>query len=368
MKQQLAEFKDIVPMIHLFSGILKGTNILFDFGNSLKLLKYEGNSLEVMEPNTFSYSRHVTLMTFPKSFFDNKKTNEEKSLPAKQEKNLLKKLQANILGTHMLDFNLDEEFGIWLPSSYGKDLFLTIAGKYKDGVEKMDNLPIITIDPSLVEKRLKEVTRPDYYENVIVPFLENKSTKFKIPKEEQPWHNKFFQTKKDYVRRRITELPNELKHGDFLYVGCKEEVFLQGFVEMNNEYTNRKDNWYCGVSTKPILYFSNNYLEFISKHDAEMPKHEGEGSVNVANYRTYDIPEMGGKRFIFPQIGRNTDCKNGLFTGYPELITGNLDEALKHFAKTDFAEFSDVVERYAKNMSFIHPSLEYVKNGSRYFC
>ena len=368
MENSLIEFRDTVPMIELFSNIKRETNILFDFGDSVRLLKYEGGEFHALDPDVYSWNRYTNVLAFPESYF-NTLMDEEKTSPTPQKtiKPVEKKLQANILGTHMLNFDFDNEFKMYLPSSNAQDIFLTIALKYRNGdIEKTEKLPIITMQPDLVEKKLREITRPKYFEEVVAPFLTSKSTRFKIPTGYQPWY-KFLYSKKDYVQKRMEELPKEINVGDFLYVGCKEQVSLQGFVKRNDKLSDYKEKWNCGLSTKPFMYFSNNYLEFISKHDAEMPKFTGTGPVNVAQYRTYDIPELGGKHFVFPQIGRNFDCKNSLFTGHPDLITGNIDEAMAHFTKTDFAEFADVVEKYANNMSFIDPSLEHIKNGSPYF-
>lgn len=115
-----------------------------------------------------------------------------------------------------------------------------------------------------------------------------------------------------------------------------------------------------------MFYFSNNYLDFISRFDAQKPRFKGDGPCNVAEYRPYDIPSFGNKPFIFPQMGRYQDCKNAIFTGTPELITGNLRLALQHFQTTDFAEYAYIVHKYAENIHEIHPSSK-KKNGMFYY-
>jgi len=149
-----------------------------------------------------------------------------------------------------------------------------------------------------------------------------------------------------------------LEHGSFVYVGCKEEVYLLCVAKGEDKKPYMQGTYL--TSTKPIFYFSNNYLDFISRPDAEKPKFKGTKNdlCNAAIYRNYDIPGFNGEPFIFPQMGREQNCKNAIFIGEPELITGDLGEALIHFQTTDFAEFPDIVEEYASTSGFIHPSFE----------
>lgn len=63
-------------------------------------------------------------------------------------------------------------------------------------------------------------------------------------------------------------------------------------------------------------------------------------------------------------MGRSQDCKNFIFTGEPDLITGNLSEALSHFRTTDFKEFEDVVKNYANKVNEPTPN---AKPNGRFF-
>lgn len=204
-------------------------------------------------------------------------------------------------------------------------------------------------------KKLKEITRPKYFEQNVVPFLENRPTDFEMPKWiskdniltglakmikgssdlRKPNYKKFDSSVGNDWLFNVTK---DLEHGDFVYIGSKEEVYLLSFEKEDREVA------------KPF-WFSNNYLGAMNKFDMEKPLFKGNGYYDFTEYRTSNPPSFNKKPFIFTAMGRNQDRKNSVFTGEPDLITADLSEALSHFKKTDFKEFDDVVKNYANKLS-----------------
>ena len=161
----------------------------------------------------------------------------------------------------------------------------------------------------------------------------------------------------------LTKATKDLEHGDFVYVGSKEEVFLLGVAKENDGSLYMQGTY--TTSAKPMFYFSNNYLGHMSRTDMQRPMFKGDGPCNVAEYRTSDAPGFNGTPFIFTSMGRDQDCKNHIFTGEPDIITGNLEEALGHFRTTDFKEFEDVVKAYAHKIK--EPTPNAVPNGKFFY-
>jgi hypothetical protein len=320
------------------SELRKGDNVLVIHGEEkqkISLIKFESFSAEEEEWNVFRMGRGLTIPSF--GFGSDEKSDRRK------------KHKLNILGTHRIDFALDKEFGVFFPSSMQSDLFLTLARETGEGeVEKIEKNLTICTSPIMILKRLSDVLEPFFMKNVVHQFLDGAPTCFKIPGK------KFFSLSGRFTwQRKLYEFLEGLEHGDFVYVGSKREVYLLSVAKfgdkpyMQGTYT---------TSAKPILYISNNYLNFISKYDARKPKFKGEGSVNVAKYRTYDIPSFEGEPFIFPQVGRSQDCKNSILTGQPEVMTNDIVEALTHFRQTDFSELEGLVSKYYERRGIIHPS------------
>jgi len=354
MQNQLANSKAsqaLVPFNQQLSPIKEGQNILLCVGGVYSLMKYEYHKTETEGYHRHRYNRHGFINTALGDLLL-PKTSEERRKADERRRREWKRHKGNIYGTHRLDFSLDEEFNLFLPSSTSRDIFLTLARETSSGeiVPRDDVVEIISGD-NLITDKLQEITRPAYFEKVVLPLLEGRCTEFQAPR----WSKRLFRkVNKWTLLERFERETRDLEHGAFVYVGCKEEVYLLGIARHSNGEPYMQGTY--STSTKPIFYFSNNYLEFISRRDVKKPMFKGNGSCNVAVYRTYDIPGFEGGPFIFPQMGRKQDCKNTLFTGEPELITGNVDEALGHFASTDFAEFADVVRRYAEQIDVLHPS------------
>lgn len=344
--QDLVRYQQHVPAV-FSTGLDAGENILVREGNRYSLLKFEKYDVEIEPCDVHRYNRGTWFGT---SNLLLARTRADREAVLEQQRKEWKRLKGNVYGTHRLDFEFDSEFGIYLPSSSGRDLFLFLARETSDGAvfPREDELGFI-IGDEIVRKRLRNIVRPGYFETVIEPFLTARCTKFQMPRRKQWWRL----ISKDYFREYERTI-GKLDEGDFVYIGSKEEVYLLSVAKDDDGGAYCQGSYL--TSAKPLLYFSNNYLEFISKHDAEKPKFEGSGACNVARYRTFDVPGFDGKPFIFPQMGRKQNCKNTVFTGDPDVITGDIDQALEHFVRTDFSEFFDVVRRYAETSHIVHES------------
>ncbi len=349
------------PVKQIIEPLDKGQNVLIQFGDTVSLLKYEGAEIGSTDPLNVRANRHTNIMCIGNLLMprDNDPYTHRDS-----SKRITEKARVEILRTHRIDFDFDKEFGIYLPSAENHtDLYLTLANKFGDGhIEKtVDGVTIIADEGLLVEK-LKEISRPQYFEKNIIPFIENRNTDLEMPKWgtkgnivtglinrfrgngdlRKPSYGKFnMWVANDW----LTRATKDLEHGDFVYVGSKEEVYLLS-VAKNDDGSLYMQGTYT-TSTKPMLHFSNNYLGHMSKFDMQRPMFKGSGSCNVAEYRTSDAPGFNGVPFVFSSIGRKQNCKNSIFTGEPDIITGNLEEALGHFETTDFKEFGDIVKAYS---------------------
>ena len=368
----------LLPIKETVEPLQKGENILVEAGNQISLLKYEGAEVGSSDPLSVRMNRHTSVYCIGNILMPSENDPYTHKDPSKR---ITAKARVEILGTHRIDFNFDDEFGVYLPSADSHtDLYLTLANKFGDGrIEKVfDNVTVIA-DESLLVKRLQEITRPQYFEQNILPFLENRVTDLEMPKwitngnlltglvkmikgnsdSRKPNYGRF---NNSVAHDWLSNVAKDLEHGDFVYVGSKEEVYLlsvakddDGSLYMQGTYT---------TSAKPMFWFSNNYLGHMSKFDMQRPMFKGNGSCNVAQYRTSNPPGFEGQPFIFTAMGRSQNCKNSIFTGEPDLITGDLSEALTHFRTTDFKEFEDVVKNYANKVN--EPTPNAIPNG-RFF-
>ena len=135
--------------------VLKSREIIFDSDNKnyleqtqvlAKYIKEEvffnqqmpAEFVEALDEFECRHSRYVILGGFNPDFFLSKEEREKNTI---KRRSIEKKLQGNIYGTHMLEFNLDPEFGIHLPSSSGKDLMMNLATKFQDReIKKNENI------------------------------------------------------------------------------------------------------------------------------------------------------------------------------------------------------------------------------------
>jgi len=328
----------------IFWPIPKGGLILVDFGDRKFLIRFEKYHSYTREAGRSIINRYCSVPSWNHHLFDGRRIKEVTT--------------SCIYGTHRLDFKRDPEFGIFLPSSFDRDIFLETVYLLADGSRvTIPDLPDVVTNTAAIEKVFKNIIRPRYFAEVVSPFIEAKPTEFRIPCWKKNWLSEgihFLRVNMSTLHKKYEKATQGLQQGSFVYVGCKEEVYLLGVTREDNSKLYMQGTY--TTSTKPIFYFSNNYLDFISRYDAEKPKFKGGGSCNAAVYRTYDIPGFDGKPFIFPQMGRAQNCKNAIFTGEPEIITGDVKEALEHFETTDFVEYIDIVEKYADTVEFIHPA------------
>ena len=321
------------------SSLEKGKNIIIKTEGKVFLMKYQHFDMEIELYNQFRYNRFTRIVDILLN---------EQPRPAQE----WRRHKLNVFGTHCLEFEYDKEFAIFIPSSKNSDVFITVAKETMEGCVIPDAIVEVITNENLIFRAMNEIVRPNYFIKVIWPFIRGESTVLeppKIPKKKLFGKHPFVKAHERYSKAACS-----LDEGSFLYVGSKEEVYLLTVAKDNDGHPCMQGTY--TVSGKPLFYFSNNYLGFISRYDAEKPKFEGDGLCNVARYRTYDIAGFGGKPFIFPQMGRGQDCKNSLFTGYPEIITGKISEALEHFFTTDFSEYADIVWRYAELAGSVHLS------------
>jgi hypothetical protein len=341
----------LFPVKETVEPLQEGENILVEAGNQISLLKYESTRIGPQNPLLIRTNRHTSVYCIGNILMPNENNPYTHKDPSKR---IIAKARAEILGTHRMDFTLDNEFGIYLPSAEGHtDLYLTLANKFGDGriEEVFENITIIT-DESLLIRKLKEITRPEFFERNVVPFLEDQATDLEMPRwnternlltrlvkmikrnsnSRKPNYDKFTMS---VAHNWLSNVAKNLEHGDFVYVGSKEEVYLLGVAKDNNDSLYMQGTY--TTSTKPMLWFSNNYLGNTSRMD-------------VSYFGSKPV-QLGEKPFIFNAIGRSQNCKNAIFTGEPEIITGDLSEALTHFRTTDFKEFEDVVKDYADKVN-----------------
>jgi hypothetical protein len=348
-----------LPVKERLESLKPGENVLLDYGDAVKLLKYDGYEGQVLDGSKYRVGRQMYVeAVFDESVLDH--LQKGTPLPPKSEFTD-KRAVLNVFGTHMLNFDMDPEFGIYLPSSSGNDEYRELARKMMDGSIEVEEGSIgIFIGDTVIENKMKDVVRPGYFEDVIVPFLDGRPTKFQMPK----WKKRLFGRKDlfDFIAD-FSKVADKLEHGDFIYVGCGEDVYLMGVAKGDDGKIYMQGTY--NTSTKPPFYFANSYLGMMSRHEAEKPlaKHDAR-MINVCKYRVSSPPEFDGKPFIFPQMGRSQDCKNSIFTGEPEIITGDINEAIDHFEGTDFSEYMDIVRQYAETIDFVHPSF---KPNGRYF-
>ncbi len=350
----------LMPVKETIEPLQKGENVLIEAGNQISVLKYEDAEIGSVDPLQIRVNRRgrafcVGNVQFPRL--------DESYASKNPSKRIVAKARGEILGTHRLDFTFDDEFGIYFPSAEDHtDLYLTLAKKFGDGrIEKVfDNINVIA-DESLLVKRLKEVTRPEYFEQNVAPFLENRPTDLEMPK----WvsNGNFLKglvrkfkgssdsRKPNYGRftmlagyEWLYNVAKGLKHGDFVYVGSKEEVYLFNAVKDGDVPLYMKGTY--SISSEPALWFSNNYIGNMGKFDMEKSLFKGNDICDLTEYRTSGTPGFDGKPFIFSAIGRRQNHKNRVFIGEPDLITSDLCEAVSHFRTTDFKEFEDIVAIY----------------------
>lgn len=335
-------------IVESLRGVTAGDMILIEQQGRISLMKYESINLPEKESRSYSFGRHVSVIAFSEEEFDYIRTGNKPKPKAASEVEQTK-LQLDVYGTHLLQFEEDEEFGIYLPQSesFTPDIFLKLASLMCDGSIVRYDEPILITDMGAIKERMKTVVRPEYYESVIIPFLENRPTKFALPRMKINLAEWLSNRKGRFFWKNYREVVTKLSFGDFLYVGGRGEVYCLGIPKENGGLY--KQGTYS-TSTKPILMFSNNYLNFVACHEKD-----------------HKVPSFKGHPFIFPHIGRRQNCKNALFHGRYDVVTGDIHEALEHFKTTDFKEFSDVIKKYHDTIRTVHPSTKLIRNGKYFY-
>lgn len=362
--QKNEELEKVIDKISILkNSSMKGKNVLIILDGNYHLLKYESVELGDMDPFTVRASRHTKLICMGNLLLNR----PDDPLTHKDPKQrVTKELKMEILGTHRMDFKKDLEFNLHLPSAEEHtDLYIRLAKGFADNHAELnfENFEIL-FDESKIDLELRKIIRPKYFEENVLPFLENRPTRFTPPIFNRPKSLvkkgfRLFSRKTEGDKRKPFFINFNMLHarewyenatqfakdGDFVYVGSKEEVYLFSLAK------DRSGIYYQGTYTasrRPPLYFSNNYLGYLSARSMSKPLFAGSGPCNVAEYKTSNPPEFEGKSFVFSKIGREQNCKNTVFSGEPELITTDLTEALNHFQTTDFSEFIDLIETYHK--------------------
>jgi hypothetical protein len=388
----ILEKKLFDPIKVITDNLNKKENILVKRNNNYSLLKYDGIDLISNNPINVRVNRKVNIVCIgnfirPDWAYEGegeKKWQKERDNNPLTHKNpakrVVKKLITNFYGTHRIDFSYDSEFDIHLVNSDNNDLYLNIANKYANGDSKklFDSIDLIVGDETII-KELSKITKPEYFKKSILPFIESRPTDLEIPK----WHTNsdiitkalnFFKKKSikpNYSKfdmsvgwNWLTNVTENMNHGDFLYVGSKKDVYLMGITKLNNKVVSQGT---YTTSTKPMLFFSNTFVGNMGVMDMKRRLWMGEPNepYNCGEYRSSDPPGFNKKPYIFSAIGRHQCCKLSLFDGEPDIITGNLNDALEHFQTTDFKEFIDIVEKYALKIKDQTPNVK--PNGNMFY-
>lgn len=329
----------------------KGQNILVEIGPVVSLLKYENVCQRPTNPHYCRLQRLQTCHT-GLSFFE----------PLACANPKRKTVGVEILGTHRMDFTFDVDMQLYLPSAQNHtDLYLDLAHEFRNGsVTRLVDTVSIVDDERAIKERLQQITRPAYFERNVMPFLEGRPTDLSMPSEKStsirtgltrlltchPYLQKplFFKFDTSQGLKWLANVAKDLNHGDFVYVGSQEEVYLLGVAkDESGELLMQGSDV---ASSKPVFWFSNNYLSGVCAKDVSNPSFHAFRGCSSGTPISQDIPSFNGKPFIFSAMGREQDFKNMLFTGEPDIITGNVTQATNHFRHTDFAEFVDVLHRY----------------------
>lgn len=334
-----------------FDNVEQGDVILVSHGTSHSLMEFERADTEIETGNTFRLHRSMNIVD-SSGIFDLM----EKRPPRRRDTDRLK---GNIFGKRCLNFEFDPEFDIYWPTARHPDIFVRLATRYNDGslILSTDCIDVIQ-GRSAIQKKLREIVRPFYRLQVIEPFFNGELTQFGAPR----WKFKAYSQLMPGLLRQYFHVAQTLERGDFIYVGCKEEVYLFGVAKVNNDMFMQGT---YTASTKPPLYFTNARLDYNNAREGSFVSDAFESGLLRAAFNPLNWYRRKQARNVFlcPQMGRGQNCKYTVFSGQPELITGNLKEALAHFVTTDFFEYADIVEAYAKRIREPHPTM--APNGSK---
>ena len=334
-------------------NVKRGEPILFVEDKILTLIRLKSFNYDILERGD-AYIGRAKVLCFPETFFlqmqrfeaerngdKNDKLQIEKKLEEAREREMEyrartpdERLVISTEASHLIECRWNEMYQTYIPSSTDSRYVADIAMK-KDGVvSENKNLPQFFTNKNEIIEKLSERISPLYVKQVIIPFLLEKPTGLVAPSWKKHPGNQFMCA--NWLWKRLPDL----KHGEFVYLGSKNQVSLlcpaldegEDFFYMQGTYI---------TSTRPVLLFANTCLGFSGFHE-------------VKNER--DMPGFMGKDvsgvaplwhpFIFPMISEGQNCKIAIFNGEPEVVTTNIVDALYHFAKTPFAPWREMLRKY----------------------
>lgn len=324
-----------------FDGVQPAEVILIQYGGDYALVRYQAHDTEIETGTDHRLNRRMYVVD-SSPLWDTRPRNRSTD-----------RLKGNVYGTACLRFVRDEEFSMHWPTAYHPDTFIRLANRDTAGNVVVAHEPLSVVRGNdAIRKCLAGVLRPGYLAAVVNPFLEGTPTVYELPR----WHLGAYRKLMPGMQQDFTRVAATLIRGDFIYVGCKEEVFLFGVAKSRDGSIYWQGTY--TASTKPPLYFTNAGLDHANARDCSLIGETSRRGLIAAlsarlSRRPKEAPEAP---FICPQMGRRQCCKYSVFTGQPEIITGDLRLALQHFATTDFAEFADIVQRYAEQIRVPHPT------------
>lgn len=336
-------------------GVYPGQLLLVKYADEYALMRYESHSTEVETDHIYRLHRGMYIGSVSRLL------DSPDQWPKVRDTDRYK---GNVFASKCLKFKYDPEFDIYWPTSWHRDVFVRMATRYSNGHVLTVSEPIEVIRGlDAIRARMRLIVRPHYFESVIEPFMSGEMTKYRAPR----WRVRTYYMGGMFGHvRQYARVAERLERGSFIYVGCKEEVYLFGVAKESNGSIFWMGTY--TASTKPPLYFTNARLDHNSaREDDDFICNCFNHGFWGAFFRLFDRAAREKRRrlFLCPQMGRKQNCKYSVFSGHPEIITGNLKEALAHFATTDFSEYGDIVERYAKEICVPHPTLR--SNGYGFY-
>ncbi|OHB18517.1 MAG: hypothetical protein A2854_00085 [Parcubacteria group bacterium RIFCSPHIGHO2_01_FULL_56_18] len=331
-----------------FEGIQMGEVILVEYGGEYALMRYQSHCTEVEKDNVYRMHRGMYIGSASRLL----EAHNKDAAPRVRDTDRYK---GNIFASKCLKFEYDPEFDIYLPTAWHPDVFVRLATRYSDGrVLASPDAVNVTRGWHEIRAKMREMVRLHYFDTVIDAFMYDQPSGYRLPR----WHTRTWMKGvmaglwASYARAAW-----DLKKGDFIYVGSKEEVFLFGVARESDGSMFWQGTYIA--STKPPFYFTNARLDHYGAKEEGFLSDVFDVGWRGAVGRIFDseLQERRRKQFICPQMGRHQNCKYTVFTGQPQVITGDLERALEHFATTDFFEYADIVERYAKEIRVPHPTL-----------
>ena len=220
-----------------------------------------------------------------------------------------------------MQFSFDQDLGIYLPQPVNFNSLNLNLNRF-EYVELID-------DANEITEKLEPIVGQNYFEKNVQPFIENRLTQFKTAKlkfnpikrinDLLRYGKPFFTGQYEEMRGYdfLSKSTKNMDNGDFVYIASKEKIFVfnlskrDGNIMMDNRYP----------LTNNLLWFSNNLVDYIET-------------------------ASGLKPYIINSIGKEQSPTTNLFHGEPEIITNDIDKALKHFKRSDFGYLKNILEQH----------------------